>query len=237
MLDFTRFRFVTFDCYGTLIDWESGILSALRPILTRHGKTIADEQLLETYGDLEVDAETGNFRPYREVLRMVVRGFGVRLGFEPSQAEQNSLPDSIAKWNPWPDTVEALRSLAQSYKLVVLSNIDDDLFGITRPKLQAGFADVITAQQAGCYKPCRRMFELALERTGASPSEVLHVGQSVYHNVIPAKAMEMSTVWVNRPSARPGVGAVKKVTAKSDLEVPDLQTLADLVQEKAARAG
>lgn len=237
MLDFTRFRFVTFDCYGTLIDWESGILSALRPILTRHGKTIADEQLLETYGDLEVDAETGNFRPYREVLRMVVRGFGVRLGFEPSQAEQNSLPDSIAKWNPWPDTVEALRSLAQSYKLVVLSNIDDDLFGITRPKLQAGFADVITAQQAGCYKPCRRMFELALERTGASPSEVLHVGQSVYHDVIPAKAMEMSTVWANRPSARPGVGAVKKVTTKSDLEVPDLQTLADLVQQKAARAG
>jgi 2-haloacid dehalogenase len=237
MLDFTRFRFLTFDCYGTLIDWESGIFSALRPILVLHERNIEDKQLLEMYGELELEAETGEYHSYRDVLRGVVRGFGARLGFAPSRQEQDSLPESIADWNPWPDTVAALHSLAQNHQLVILSNIDDDLFAATRPKLQASFKDVVTAQQAGCYKPCHRMFELALQRIGASPAEVLHVGQSVYHDVIPAKALGMSTVWVNRPSARPGVGAVKAATAKPDLEVPDLATLASLAQEKAAKAG
>lgn len=237
MLDFTRFRFLTFDCYGTLVDWETGIFSALRPILERHRKEIDDAQLLELYGDLELEAESGDYRSYRDVLRMVVRGFGTRLGFMPSEEEQDSLPQSIARWNPWPDTVAALRSLGQRYQLVILSNIDDNLFAVTRPKLHATFQYVITAQQAGCYKPCRRMFELALQRTGVNPSEVLHVGQSVHHDVIPAQKMGMSTVWVNRPSARPGVGAVKKATATPDLEVPDLKTLANLAKEKAAKAG
>lgn len=237
MLDFTRFRFLTFDCYGTLIDWEAGILTALRPILSRHGRKIDDQQLLEMYGDLEFEAESGEYRSYREVLRMVVRGFGAELGFDPTQSEQDSLPDSLASWNPWPDTVGALRSLAKNYQLVILSNIDDDLFAFTRPKLQVRFNDVITAQQAGCYKPCRRMFELALESSGADPAEVLHVGQSLHHDVMPAKAMGMSTVWVNRPSARPGIGAVKAATATPDLEIPDLQTLATLAEKKAARVG
>ena len=237
VLDFTRFRFLFFDCYGTLIDWESGIFSALRPILIRHQARIDDQQLLEIYGDLELAGETGEYRRYREVLRGVVRGFGAQLGFSPTEEEQNSLPDSLPSWHPWADTVAALKSLARSHQLVILSNIDDDLFAATRPNLQVRFRDVITAQQARCYKPCRRMFELALERTGASPGEVLHIGQSVYHDVIPAKAMGMKTVWVNRPSARPGVGAVKAATAKPDLEVPDLQTLADLAQETAAKVG
>ena len=237
VLDFTRYRFLTFDCYGTLIDWESGIFSALRPVLARHGKSIDDQQLLELYGDLELEAESGEYRSYRDVLRMVVRGFGERLRFTPSQQEQDSLPNSISSWNPWPDTVAALQSLGRNYQLVILSNIDDDLFAGSRPKLQVTFRDVITAQQAACYKPCRRMFELALERIGASPTDVLHVGQSVYHDVIPAKSIGMSTVWVNRPSARPGVGAVKAASATPDLEAPDLATLAKLAQEKAAKAG
>lgn len=237
MLDFSRFRFLTFDCYGTLIDWESGIFSVLRPLLKAYGKHVNDQQLLEIYGDLEVQVESGEYQTYREVLRAVVRGFGQRLGFEASQDEQDSLPASLAQWNAWPDSVGALQELGKRYKLVILSNVDDDLFVPSGQKLQAEFSDVITAQQARCYKPCRRMFELALERTGARPEEVLHVGQSIYHDVLPAKGLGLSTVWVNRKSARPGVGAVKAASGKPDLEVADLASLARLAQEKAAKAG
>src|SRR5262245_27326216 len=108
MLDFSKFRIVTFDCYGTLIDWETGILGALRPIFSAHGCKIGDSEALGIYGALEADAESENYRAYREVLREVVRGFGHLLGFSPTDAEQNSLPDSLRNWQPFPDTVAAL---------------------------------------------------------------------------------------------------------------------------------
>src|SRR5271154_2196996 len=164
MLDFARFKALTFDCYGTMIDWESGIFSALRPILTAHGKEITDSKLLELYSELEASAEKGEFLRYRDVLQSVVRGFGERLGFSPTNAEVRSLPESLANWQPFPDTVEALRRLKARYQLAVISNVDDDLFAATAPKLGVAFDQVITAQQAGCYKPCMRMFALAQER-------------------------------------------------------------------------
>src|SRR5271167_76674 len=111
MLDFNRFEFLTFDCYGTLIDWESGIFSALRPILTAHGKNLDDAILLKLYGDFEQRSEQGQFHPYREVLESVVREFGAELEFTPTPAELRSLSDSLATWKPWPDTVAALRQL------------------------------------------------------------------------------------------------------------------------------
>ena len=225
MLAFSRYRYLTFDCYGTLIDWETGIFSALRPILYRHNKRIDDSRLLQLYGDLEMRAEQP-YQSYRDVLKSVVRGFGDALGFVPTPAEQESLPESLASWDPWPDSVQALKKLKARYKLAIVSNVDDNLFAKTVPKLEVAFDQVITAEQARCYKPGRRIFELALERIDVAPSEILHVGQSIYHDVIPAKALGMDTVWVNRASARPGVGAVKAATAEPDLEVPDLATLA-----------
>src|SRR5438105_7392840 len=111
MLDFSRFRWLTFDCYGTLIDWESGIFSALRPLLASHGKSLDDARLLEMYGELEAQAEEGPFRSYREVLRSVIRSFGQKLGFTPTEAEERSLPDSLKNWKPWPDTIAALNEL------------------------------------------------------------------------------------------------------------------------------
>ena len=225
MLDFSRFRALTFDCYGTLIDWETGIFSALRPMLERHKKSISDQELLELYGDLELGAEQP-YQLYSDVLRTVVRGFGQRLGFTPSQAEQDSLPQSLPSWEPWPDTVEALRRLRTRYQLAIISNVDDSLFATTRPKLGVDFDHIITAQQARCYKPGISIFELALERVRLDPTQILHVGQSVYHDVVPAKSLGMGTVWVNRASARPGVGAVKSATATPDWEIRDLATLA-----------
>jgi 2-haloacid dehalogenase len=227
MLDFTRFETLTFDCYGTLIDWESGILTALHPILAAHGKQIDDAKLLKLYGDFELLSEQGEFHPYREVLQSVVRRFGAELGFVPNDSEIRSLPDSLASWEPWPDTVAALRRLKQRYRLAILSNVDDDLFAATRPQLEVAFDEIVTAQQARAYKPSLKLFELALNRVAAPAHRVLHVGQSIYHDVIPAQTLGLATVWVNRPSARPGVGAVKSADAKPDLTVTSLAELAD----------
>lgn len=226
MLDFSRFEIITFDCYGTLIDWETGILSALHQILSAHGKKIEDARLLKLYGDFEQISEQEPFHPYREVLQSVVRRFGTELAFSPTAEETRSLPDSLARWKPWPDTVAALRQLKSRFRLAILSNVDDDLFAATLPQLEVEFDEVVTAQQAEAYKPSLKLFELALTRIHAPAHRVLHVGQSIYHDVVPAQALGLATVWVNRPSARAGVGAVKAAEAKPDLTVSSLAELA-----------
>jgi 2-haloacid dehalogenase len=232
MLDFTRFEVLTFDCYGTLINWETGLLPVLRRILSNHAKKIDDVTLLKLYGDFEQLSEQPPFHPYREVLQSVVRRFGAELSFVPTDAELRSLPESLPTWQPWPDTVEALRALKGRFRLAIISNVDDDLFAATRPKLEVEFDEVITAQQAQAYKPSRQVFELALTRIDAPAERILHVGQSIYHDVIPAQALGIATVWVNRPSPRAGIGAVKPAQAVPDLEV---SSLAELVGATAQR--
>ena len=230
MLDFAQFQLLTFDCYGTLIDWETGIFSALRPILAAHGKKISGVELLTLYSELEFEAEQGEFHTYREVLQSVVRGLGNRLGFKPTEHEVRSLPDSLAGWPPFPDTVVALRRLKARYRLAIVSNVDDDLFAATARRLEVPFDHVITAQQARAYKPSLQIFQLAKKRTGGDPAYWLHVGQSIYHDVIPAKSLGIATVWVNRPSPRPGAGAAKAASGEPDLEVSDLKTLAQMAE-------
>jgi len=153
MLDFSRFKFISFDCYGTLIDWETGILSVLRPLIARHGANLSEAELLQLYGELEAEAESGEYLSYREVLRHVLRRFAHRLGFEASPVEQDSLPDSIATWKPFPDTVDALRKLHSQFRLAILSNIDDDLFAHSASQLGTAFDQVTTASQATACKP------------------------------------------------------------------------------------
>jgi 2-haloacid dehalogenase len=232
MLNFTQFRLVSFDCYGTLIDWETGIFSAMRPILAAHGKTIADSELLRLYGELEAQAEQGEFHPYREVLQSVVRGFGKRLDFNPTESQIGSLPDSLHNWPPFPDTIAALGKLKTRYQLAVISNVDDNLFAATARRLPIPFDYVITAQQARAYKPSPQIFKRAQQRTGVTAGQWLHVAQSIYHDVIPARSLGISSVWVNRPSRRPGSGAAKAASGQPDLEVPDLKTLSDLTDNR-----
>lgn len=228
-LDFSRFTCLTFDCYGTLVDWETGILVALRPLLGSRGVSVSDTEVLQSFAQFEAQAEQGEYRTYREILREVVRAFGRKHGFIPSSDELDSLPESVKHWKPFPDTVPALRALGQKYRLAIISNVDDDLFARTARLLEVPFAEVITAQQARSYKPSLNNFRLALKRIGLPKEQILHVAQSLYHDVVPAKALGIATVWVNRRAGRSGSGATKSASAEADLEVPDLKTLAALV--------
>src|SRR6476469_5748227 len=128
-LEFGRFDVLSFDCYGTLIDFEYGVLTALRPILAQHGAALSDDELLETYGEFKLSVERKPFRSFREVLLQTMDRFGQRFGFEPTPGVRSALVASLADWPPFPDTVEALATLGRYFQLVVLSNVDDDLFG------------------------------------------------------------------------------------------------------------
>ncbi|MCI0355676.1 MAG: haloacid dehalogenase type II [Acidobacteria bacterium] len=226
MLDFARFQALTFDCYGTLINWETGILDVLRPLLAAHGKQPSDAEILDLYAELEPEVQSREYLRYREVLRRVVHGFGLRLGFQVSPAEADSLPDSLKDWEPFADTVPALRRLKQRYKLAVISNIDDDLFALTAKHLEVNFDHVITAQQCRSYKPSLNNFRRAMARMDLRPERILHVAQSLFHDVAPARSLGLASVWVNRR----GLSATRPADARPDLEVPDLKTLADLVE-------
>ena len=226
--DFSRFRIITFDCYGTLIDWETGILGAVRPILSAHGAHLNDAEILRVYAEIEADEESGEYRSYQEILRAVVRGFGTRLGFAPTTHEQQSLPDSLPNWKPFPDSVAALKRLKAKFNLGILSNVDDELFSATARQLEVNFDHVITAAQARAYKPSLKLFQLAQSRIGLPPQEWLHAAQSVYHDVVPGRSLGLSTVWVNRPSSRPNAGAAKQSSATPDVTVSSLKELADI---------
>lgn len=224
MLAFDSFQAITFDCYSTLVDWESGILGVLRPLLAEHGKRLTDGEILEVYAELEPAIQAAEYRRYRLVLEEVMRGFGQHFGFSVSTDEARSLAASLKRWTPFPDTVASLCALKGRYRLGIISNIDDDLFSDTTRQLHVAFNWATTAEQARAYKPSPAIFELALKKMGLPPEKVLHAGQSVFHDVIPAKQMGMSAVLVTRR----GPGATRRVSAEADLEVPDLKTLAEM---------
>jgi len=229
MLNFDQYEVLTFDCYGTLIDWETGILCSVQPILARHGIQMEDVELLKLYGELETKTEEGSFKPYKEVLGAVLKGFGKRLGFDPMPEEIDHFQLCVREWPPFSDSTQALRSLQKKYKLAILSNIDDDLFSHSANHLQINFDYVMTAEQIGSYKPSIRNFEFALEKLPASPDKILHVAQSLFHDIKPAKEIGLNTVWVNRRKGKTGSGATPRAEVEPDAEVPDLQSLVKLI--------
>lgn len=229
MIQPERYTVLTFDCYGTLIDWETGILETLQPVLRARGIALSDAAVLELYAALEAEAERGPYLRYRDVLRQVLRGFGARLGCEPVEDELTHMAVSVAHWPPFADSGAALKRLQQRFRLVILSNIDDDLIAHSARLMGVRFDDVITAQQCGSYKPSLRNFEVMLERVSVPKDQVLHVAQSLYHDHVPAKQLGLTTAWVNRRAGRSGSGATPPAHATPDLEVPDLATLADIL--------
>jgi 2-haloacid dehalogenase len=226
-LDYSQFEVLTFDCYGTLIDWETGILSAVRKALSSHGKTAGDKDILEKYAALEAELESGPYMPYRTVLAKVMEALGQHFGVAFTEAENASLADSIKDWQPFPDTAEALRRLAGRYKLGILSNIDSDLFRDSARHLQVEFSYIITAQQIASYKPAKFNFEMALMKIGRPKEKILHVAESVYHDIVPAKALGMKTVWLYRRMGKDGFGATKAAEGSPDAVFSDLKSLAD----------
>jgi 2-haloacid dehalogenase len=228
-------RLITFDCYGTLIDWENGMLAALRPLLSRDGRKVPDLQILELYGEIEAELESGPYLPYRQVLAQAAQKIGRRLAIEISAEDGRAFAESLTRWNPFIDTIAALQSLARRFRLGIISNVDDDLFAETRKKLApVEFDFVVTAQQMQSYKPSHRNFEEAIRRSGLSKDQILHAGQSLYHDIAPANALGIRNVWVNRPSIRPGSGAATPGTATPTYEVHTLAQLSALLT--AARA-
>jgi len=226
MLNWDDFKVLTFDCYGTLIDWESGIGAALRPVLVNHRVGMTTDQALELFGELESEAERGPYVEYKAVLGMVLQGFGGTLGFVPTLAELQGFSESVKDWPAFPDSARALQALKTKYKLAIISNVDDDLFAFSAQRLGVQFDWVITAQQARSYKPSLNNFHVAFERIGLPKSQILHVAQSLFHDHAPAKALGLSTVWVDRRHDKAGFGATPPAQAQPDLVVPDLQTLA-----------
>ena len=197
-LDFDAFDALTFDCYGTLIDWETGILGAMRTALDGAAGQTSDEQLLEVYATAEAATEAGPYRRYREVLGESLRRVCAGLGVEPSPAAVDAFGGSVQDWPAFPDAAAALARLATRFRLGVITNCDDDLFAYSNARLGEPFTWVITAQQLGSYKPDERNFLLAFERIDVPRERILHVAQSLFHDHVPARRLGMETVWVNR---------------------------------------
>jgi 2-haloacid dehalogenase len=227
MVDFDSFKLLTFDCYGTLIDWEIGIRGALRPILSDNDITFSDEQILETYAEIESEIEHGPYRAYHSILRQVVARMGERLGFMPSGDQLSALVESIPSWPPFDDTVKALKKLKTKYRLGIISNIDDDLFAMSNELLKVEFDYVITAQQVGAYKPSLRVFDYALGKFDEPKEKILHVAQSLYHDHAPAKEIGLTSVWINRRRLVPGRGATPPAEVAPETEFPDLASFAE----------
>ncbi len=227
-LDFSAFDALTFDCYGTLIDWETGIARALSDVLAAHGVVVADGQVLETYAGFETAAEAGPYLSYRDVLAASVRGVCATLGVEPTEAEVARFAGSVGDWPAFPDSAAALERLAGRFRLGIITNCDDDLFARSNRRLGVAFDWIVTAQQVGSYKPDPRNFEAAFARIDVPRERILHVAQSLFHDHVPAKAFGLTTVWVDRRHDRPGFGATPPAEATPDLIVPDMATLARL---------
>lgn len=207
----TDFDALSFDCYGTLIDWEAGIGSVLRDWADRRGLDLTTEELLVAYADQEAQAERDHpTDAYPSILSRAMRGLGKAMDTEVSDDDAHALAISVPDWPAFPDSADALQRLAKYYKLIILSNIDNASFAASNERLGVTFDAILTAQDIGSYKPSEANFD-ALDRKvdamGIPRSKLLHVAQSLFHDHIPAKGRGMATVWINRRHADPGWGA------------------------------
>ena len=217
---------LTFDCYGTLVDWEAGIARGLGVMLATHGITGDSDELLERFAGHETALEAGPYRRYREILAEAGRRIGRDYGVEPSDDAVEAFGATVSEWPAFPDSAAALAQLAERFRLGVITNCDDDLFAQSNRRLGVTFDWIVTAEQARSYKPDPRNFELAFERIDVPRERIVHVAQSLYHDHVPAKALGMTTVWIDRRRDRPGFGATPPADATPDLVLPDMASLA-----------
>ena len=214
------FDIITFDCYGTLIDWEAGIIEAFRDAAAVDGVSLDPVAALRALFEKEPEAQATEYRSYRELLTDTAVRVGAGLGWTISRERAAFLSDSLPRWKPFPDTNQALTRLSQAgYALGILSNVDDDLLAGTRQHLAVSFSLLVTAQQVRSYKPAPGHFTTARERVGGR--RWLHAAQSYFHDVTPAVAHKVPVAWINRKGEKPtGV-------ARPDREFRTLTELAD----------
>lgn len=204
---------LTFDCYGTLIDWESGIYNGLTPWLQRSGVTLSRDEVLELYAREEAaqEAETPDM-VYSQLLSEVMRRVAGELGQPVDDAELQLFGASVEHWPAFPDSAAALTYLKQHYKLVILSNVDRASFAHSNVKLGVAFDAVYTAEDIGSYKPDPRNFTFMLEHLGElgiAKGEILHTAQSLTHDHVPAEDAGLATCWIDRRHDKQGFGATK----------------------------
>ena len=232
-LDFARFDAITFDCYGTLIDWEQGILNALQPVLAPRGIDASEDELLKWYARHEAELEAGDYLPYRDILAGALRGLCGELGFGPSDDEARGFAQAIADWPAFHDTAPALCRLGERFRLGVITNCDRDLFALSNRRLGVTFDWVVTAEEARAYKPSLAPFELAFATIAVPRDRILPAAQSLFHDHVPADRLGLTSVWVDRRHHRPGFGATPEASAAPDLTVPDMRTFASVALEHA----
>jgi 2-haloalkanoic acid dehalogenase type II len=231
----TDFEALSFDCYGTLIDWEAGLSAVLGPWARSRGLSLDDEALLVAYAGHEerAEAETPS-AAYPAILAAGLRGLGRALGAEVTEQDEERMAGCVPDWPAFPDSADALAGLAGRYKLIILSNIDRDSFAASNKRLGVTFTSVLTAQDIGSYKPSPRNFEALIaetDRLGVPRGKLLHVAQSLFHDHVPAQQLGLPTVWINRRHDRPGSGAtpVPEVPVTPDWEFPSMRAFADAV--------
>jgi 2-haloacid dehalogenase len=242
MPSLTEFRTLTFDCYGTLIDWERGILNELAPWASRHGVDVAPAALLEAFGEMEARCEAEMPRTlYPAILEEVLRGLAARWSVALRPGEAESFGASVGRWPAFDDSAAALTYLQEHYKLVIISNVDHASFSRSQEKLGMTFDAVITAQDVGSYKPNPRNFEFALAHIhrafGVEPQHILHVAQSLFHDIVPARSIGLRTMWINRRKGLDGWGATPPPPGGRGDATPDFEvgSLAEFVALHQAR--
>jgi 2-haloacid dehalogenase len=202
---------LSFDCYGTLIDWEAGIAAVLSSWAVRRGLDLDEEALLRLFSVHEARAEVAHPGDlYPRILARSMRGLGAELGAEVSDADAEALARSVADWPAFEDSHDALTRLSTQYNLIILSNVDRASFAASNRRLGVEFTSIVTAQDVGSYKPSQRNFDALLAqatRLGIGAGKLLHVAQSLFHDHVPAKRAGLPTVWINRRHDRPGWGA------------------------------
>lgn len=238
MLDFDRFTILTFDCYGTLIDWETGIARLVQPWLDQAGSPVPVDLVITAFALHQArHQQVRPALPYPEVLARTWADIERTFGWPADPARAAAFAASVPDWPPFADTVDSLRALARSYRLAILSNVDNASLAGTLRALQVPFALTVTAEDVGSYKPAAPHFDRALallQAQGIDAHAILHVAQSKHHDIAPARARGLANVWVNRRHGRPGSGATLATEAEPDLAVTSLAELVALQRGRHA---
>jgi 2-haloacid dehalogenase len=207
----TDFNTLTFDCYGTLIDWESGIFAGLKTLIERVKPALTRDQVLEAHARHESSQQ--KYTPtkrYQDLLPIVYKRLAEEWGVPFTHEECVAYGQSVRDWPAFPDTVEALQYLKKHYKLVILSNVDNESFTYSNARLKVEFDAIITAEDVGSYKPSPRNFDYMLEKLserGISKDKILHTAESLFHDHKPANGFGLASCWIYRRHAQEGFGA------------------------------